>query len=173
LNWIRPHTARPAGFFLSTLEINECALHIRQLFDWIPRKMDTKSTTATFDKIDVARIVMECPDGMAAKARVSTIQAANQILKSWIDTTPAAGNQVCNVQILFEDGLQYRSQVTLIRSRSRFCLARHLRKELTPSNTGKRRAKIREASDGRPSFRHAEAGETGKSVVPSLDRYEI
>jgi hypothetical protein len=135
--------------------------------------MDAKSTMAVCEKIDVARIVMECPDGMSAKARVSTIQAANHILKSWIDTTPEAGGQVCNVKIIFEDGLQYRSQLTLDRSRQRFCLARHLRKELTPSRSGKRRAKTHQTSEGTSSILQAGADETGKSVVPSLDRYDI
>ncbi|RJF92300.1 hypothetical protein [Noviherbaspirillum saxi] len=91
------------------------------------------------DKIDVSRIVIERADGISAQARVSTMQAANHLLESWADNAPETGEEVCEVRIVFEDGLQYRSQFRLNRSLKRISLARHVRRELSALTTPKRR----------------------------------
>ncbi len=122
------------------------------------------------DKIDVSRVLIERADGIYAKARVSTIQAANHILESWAGDVPEAGDELCEVRIVFEDGLQYRSQFRLDRSLKRISLARHVRRELTALASLKR-CKAQD-KDPAPSMSPVSAN-LAESAQLVLDRYDI
>jgi len=122
------------------------------------------------DKIDVSRILIERADGIYAKARVSTIQAANHILESWAVDTPEAGEELCDVRIVFEDGLQYRSQFRLDRSLKRISLARHVRRELSALASPKRREG--QGNESVPVILSATAN-LAESAQIVLDRYDI
>jgi hypothetical protein len=94
------------------------------------------------DKIDIARILMKRIDGVVAQARVSTLGLANAVLERWAAEAPEKGEGHCQIQIVFEDGFQYRSQIGLKRSQKRISLAKHLRQQLlgkAPPQTGRRR----------------------------------
>ncbi len=91
---------------------------------------DEKLVIDPCDKIDIARIIMERIDGVVAQARVSTLGLANTVLERWASDMPEAGEGQCQIQIIFEDGFQYRSQVGLSRSQKRISLAKVLRQQL-------------------------------------------
>ncbi|WP_194727381.1 hypothetical protein [Noviherbaspirillum malthae] len=82
------------------------------------------------DKIDIARILIERIDGVVAQARVSTLALANAVLERWASDAPEKGEGRCQIQIIFEDGLQYRSHIGLTRSQKRISLSKHLRQQL-------------------------------------------
>jgi len=82
------------------------------------------------DKIDVARILIERIDGVVAQARVSTLALANAVLERWAADTPEKGEGQCQIQIVFEDGFQYRSQIGLKRTQKRISLAKLVRQQL-------------------------------------------
>lgn len=82
------------------------------------------------DKIDIARILMKRIDGVVAQARVSTLVLANAVLERWAAEAPEKGEGQCQIQIVFEDGFQYRSQIGLKRSQKRISLAKLLRQQL-------------------------------------------
>lgn len=82
------------------------------------------------DKIDIARILMKRIDGAVAQARVSTLGLANTVLERWAAEAPEKGEGHCQIQIVFEDGFQYRSQIGLKRSQKRISLAKLLRQQL-------------------------------------------
>ena len=65
------------------------------------------------EKVDVSRVLIERVDGLSSKARVSSIEAANNVLESWADATPEAANDECDFQIVFEDGFRYHGHLRL------------------------------------------------------------
>lgn len=81
-------------------------------------------------------------DGLSSKARVTSIEAANNVLESWADATPETENDQCDFQIVFEDGFRYHGHLHLNKSQKRISLARHVRKQLTAlaKTAGTRRA---------------------------------
>lgn len=98
------------------------------------------------DKIDIARILIERSDGVVAQARVSTMTLANTVLERWAQDAPEQGEGHCQIQIIFEDGFQYRSRIGLKRSQKRISLGKHLRRQLlaiTDSQTCRRKKKPR------------------------------
>lgn len=129
-----------------------------------------KDTSELQDKIDVSRIVIERADGTHAKARVSTMQAANHILERWADNAPESGEEICDVRIVFEDGLQYQSQFSLNRSLKRISLARHVRRELSALATPKRR---NNPSDTTALLMPLVTATLAESAQLVLDRYDI
>lgn len=82
------------------------------------------------DKIDIARILIERIDGVVMQARVSTLVLANAVLERWAADAPEKGEGQCQIQIVFEDGFQYRSRIGLKRSQKRISLAKLLRQQL-------------------------------------------
>ncbi|MEC4723855.1 hypothetical protein RY831_32635 [Noviherbaspirillum sp. CPCC 100848] len=71
---------------------------------------------------------------------------ANAVLERWASDVPEAGEGQCQIQIIFEDGFQYRSQFGLCRSQKRISLAKVLRQQLAAmasSNTSQRKRKDR------------------------------
>lgn len=93
------------------------------------------------EKVDVSRVLIERVDGLSSKARVSSIEAANNVLESWADATPEAANDECDFQIVFEDGFRYHGHLRLNKCQKRISLGRHVRKHLTAlaKNAGSRR----------------------------------
>lgn len=83
------------------------------------------------EKVDVSRIVIQRVDGLASKARVSSIEAANNVLESWADSTDETENDQCDFQIVFEDGFRYQGHLRLNKCQKRISLSRHVRKQLT------------------------------------------
>jgi hypothetical protein len=95
-----------------------------------------------YDKIDVARILIERVDGRYSHARVSSVAAANIVLENWAQDAPEEGEDECNIKIVFEDGFQYRSCMTLRRSQKRISLARHVRQQLKEKASPKRSRRL-------------------------------
>lgn len=83
------------------------------------------------EKVDVSRIVIQRVDGLSSKARVSSIEAANNVLESWADSTDETENDQCDFQIVFEDGFRYQGHLRLNKCQKRISLSRHVRKQLT------------------------------------------
>jgi hypothetical protein len=100
------------------------------------------------DKIDIARILIERIDGVVAQARVSTLALANTVLERWASDAPEKGEGRCRIQIIFEDGFQYRSHIGLKRSQKRISLARVIRQQLLAMTAphGYRRKKKEDSS---------------------------
>jgi len=119
---------------------------------------DEKLVIEPCDKIDIARILMERIDGVVAQARVSTLSLADTVLERWASDVPEAGEGQCQIQIIFEDGFQYRSQFGLIRSPRRISLAKVLRQQLT----------IMASPDKRPRKRKERTGPITAIAQPSL-----
>jgi hypothetical protein len=85
--------------------------------------------STVYDKIDIARILIERIDGALATARVSTLALANSVLQRWAGDAPEKGEDRCEIRIIFEDGFQYCSRIGLKRTQKRISLSRHLRQQ--------------------------------------------
>jgi hypothetical protein len=98
------------------------------------------------DKIDIARILIERVDGVVAQARVSTLALANAVLERWAKDAPEKGEGRCQIQIIFEDGFKYQSDIGITRSQKRVSLAKLLRQQLvalaTPPDGRRRKSRI-------------------------------
>jgi len=138
-----PATARFAGFFPCT-DVGTGGALIG-LPDWAQRcAKGQKLFIEHGDKIDIARILIERIDGAVAQARVSTLALANAVLERWAKDAPENGEGQCQIQIIFEDGVQYQSHIGLSRSQKRISLAKLLRQQLSAMaapKTGQRKTK--------------------------------
>ena len=123
------------------------------------------------EKVDISRILIQRVDGPASKARVSSLEAANNVLESWADRAPEYGNDQCDFQIVFEDGFRYQGHYHLNKSQKRISLGRHVRKQLTAMAARKRVEKPSEKED-QPviSLIGADLAESAKIA---LDHYNI
>jgi hypothetical protein len=99
--------------------------------------VQSESLEKTAEKVDISRIMIERVDGVSAKARVSSIDAANRVLDNWADRVPASGAGVCDFEILFEDGFRYQGHFRLNKTQKRVSLARYVRKQLAALAAGK------------------------------------
>jgi hypothetical protein len=97
----------------------------------------SETVQPTAEKVDISRIMIERIDGVPAKARVSSIDAANRVLDTWADRAPPTGTGVCEFEILFEDGLRYQGHYKLNKTQKRISLARYVRKQLAALAAGK------------------------------------
>jgi hypothetical protein len=100
-----------------------------------------KVATDVIEKVDVSKIELETVDGARANARVTSMEAANNVLERWLADEQDARNAECEVHIVFEDGFQLHSRYPLTRSDKRVSLARHLRKQLNSMASGTRSRK--------------------------------
>jgi hypothetical protein len=82
------------------------------------------------DKVDVSRVLIHSVDGAGSSARVTSIEAANSVLKSWAHDQSGALPAECEVEILFEDGLRYCSLYQLKEQEKGVSLSRHVRRQL-------------------------------------------
>jgi hypothetical protein len=83
------------------------------------------------EKVDISRILIQRGAGLATKARVSSIEAANRVLGNWADGAPDSGTEQCDFQIVFEDGFRYHGHYHLNKTKKRISLSRHVRKQLS------------------------------------------
>ncbi|RJF95921.1 hypothetical protein [Noviherbaspirillum saxi] len=104
-------------------------------------------TSNVCDKVDVSRVLIQRTKGLHSKARVSSIQAADIVLKNWADGVPAAEDDQCDVQVIFEDGFRYRGKFGLKHTEKRISLARHIRRQLTALAAAKRCSNAAAAND--------------------------
>jgi len=91
----------------------------------------------TIEKVDVSRIFIHRPDDSASVARVTSIEAANNVLRNWAQDASGAEPTECEVEIVFEDGLRYHSHYPLKEQERNVSLARHVRRQLTAMSKGK------------------------------------
>jgi hypothetical protein len=84
----------------------------------------------TLEKIDISRILIHALDGPASTARVSSIEAANSVLKNWAYDQSGTLPAECEVEIVFEDGVRYCSHYHLKQQEKGVSLSRHVRKQL-------------------------------------------
>jgi hypothetical protein len=83
------------------------------------------------DKVDISRILMQRDARSSSTARVLSLDAADAVLAGWAKGMLAAGDDLCNVEIVFEDGFRYHGHYPLTPSEKRVSLSRHVRRHLT------------------------------------------
>lgn len=104
--------------------------------------------TDVIEKVDVSKIELETLEGARANARVTSMEAANNVLERWAQSDQDAHSAECEVHIVFEDGFQLHSRYPLTRSEKRVSLARHLRKQLNSmASSARTRKPCRRESD--------------------------
>ncbi|HJU71001.1 MAG TPA: hypothetical protein VJ603_04075 [Paucimonas sp.] len=83
------------------------------------------------EKIDVARVIIERVGALTAKATVTSMDAANYVLRKWSYTTLKEGYDRCNFLIVFEDGKTFNGQYDLRPYTANFKdLSQHVRSSL-------------------------------------------
>lgn len=102
------------------------------------------------EKVDISRILIHPVDGTDSKARVTSIEAANSVLSTWVsqcaDDVPAR----YDVEIIFEDGVRCRGHYHL-RQKDKASLGRDIRRSLAMmTDMGAQRAKRSHHSRGNP-----------------------
>lgn len=105
--------------------------------------MDTQIS----EKVDISRILIQAADGQGSTARVTSMEAANSVLQTWLrnqlqsraksKTKTGAPAAECEVEILFEDGLRYRGHYRLTDQEKSVSLGRHVRRQLTAMSKGR------------------------------------
>lgn len=126
---------------------------------------------STNDKVDISRILINRVDGIASAARVTTLEAADHVLRAWVEDIAEETTCRCAVQIVFEDGGQLHSQLDFDKRHKRLSLARQVRKQLsaltaTPK-TGKKQEPAAPPVINLPGYRTAE------TAILALDNYNI
>ncbi len=106
------------------------------------------------EKVDVSRIFIHRPDDRASIARVTSIEAANNVLRNWAQDTSGPEPTECEVEIVFEDGTRYHSHYPLKEQEKNVSLGRHVRRQLTALSKRKY-AKAAEPSANDSSIRPA------------------
>jgi len=124
--------------------------------------------TQTIDKVDVSRIFIHRPDSSASVARVTSVEAANAVLRNWARDN--AGAQ-CEVEIVFEDGLRYHSHYPLNEQEKTISLSRHLRRQLTAMTKGK--CAKPNSPCANDSFMHAGGRDPVECAQELLEHYNI
>jgi hypothetical protein len=81
------------------------------------------------EKVDISRILIHPVDGSDSKARVTSIEAANTVLSTWVRQCADAASAEYAVEILFEDGMRYRGHYKL-RQKDKASLGRDIRRSL-------------------------------------------
>lgn len=84
----------------------------------------------TTEKIDISRILLYSAPGTASGARVTSMEAANSVLQSWTRDQSGMLPDECEVEIVFEDGLRYRSHFPLKKQEKTVSLGRYVRRQL-------------------------------------------
>lgn len=127
--------------------------------------------TDLIEKVDVSKIELETREGTRANARVTSMEAANNVLERWVQDEQDVRNAECEVHIVFEDGFQLHSRYPLKRSDKRVSLARHLRKQLNNmASSGRTRKPCRRDSDADIRLSDECYHEAAKEA---LERYNI
>lgn len=87
-------------------------------------------TSQSTDKVDISRILIHSVDGSASSARVTSMEAANSVLKNWAHDQSGTLPDACEVEIVFEDGLRYCARYRLKEQEKGVSLSRHVRRQL-------------------------------------------
>lgn len=87
-------------------------------------------STDSNEKVDISRILIHPVDGTDSKARVTSIEAANSVLSTWVNQSADAAPAKYEVEIIFEDGMRYRGHYQL-RQKEKASLGRDIRRSLT------------------------------------------
>lgn len=82
------------------------------------------------EKIDISRIMIYAGQQSASRARVTSMEAANSVLQNWVHDCLHTEADECEVEIVFEDGLRYRSLYPLRTQEKTISLSRHVRRQL-------------------------------------------
>ena len=82
------------------------------------------------EKIDISRILIYSAHGSASRARVTSLEAANSVLQNWAHDQSGTLPDECEVEIVFEDGMRYRSHYPLKKQEKVVSLGRHVRRQL-------------------------------------------
>lgn len=87
--------------------------------------------TCIAEKIDVARVIIERVGTFTAKATVTSMDAANHLLRKWSYTAPKEGHDTCDFLIVFEDGKTFNGRYDLFPYTENFKnLSQHIRGSL-------------------------------------------
>jgi len=81
------------------------------------------------EKVDISRILIHPVDGSDSKARVTSIEAANTVLSTWVRQCADDTSAEYEVEIIFEDGLRYRGHYQL-GQKDKASLGRDIRRSL-------------------------------------------
>jgi hypothetical protein len=128
--------------------------------------------TDVTEKVDISRVLIQRVAGAPAKARVTSLEAANAVLESWADdVAPESGHDECDFQIVFEDGFRYHGHYHLSKSQKRISLGRHVRKQLTAMAAKTRSRKSAQAGE-EPAISMI-GGDLAESAKIALDHYNI
>ena len=123
------------------------------------------------EKIDISRVLLQRVEVLPSKARVSSLEAANEILEGWASCTPDFGHDRCDFQIVFEDGFRYHGRYHLKESKYPMSLSRHVRKRLTALATIRsKRKELRISNESVVTLISANLAEAARIA---LDRYSI
>ena len=123
------------------------------------------------EKVDISRILIHCADRPASVARVTSVEAANQVLRNWAQDTSATKSAECEVEIVFEDGLRYHSHYPLKEQEKSVSLSRHLRRQLVAMSKGKCVKKAQQAAND--AFSHAGNRNPAECAEELLAHYNI
>lgn len=86
-------------------------------------------STELKEKVDISRILIHPVDGSDSKARVTSIEAANSVLSTWVSECADAASAEYEVEILFEDGMRYCGHYQLSQ-KEKASLGRDIRRSL-------------------------------------------
>lgn len=123
------------------------------------------------EKVDVSRIFIHRPDDRGSVARVTSIEAANNVLRNWAQNASGPEPTECEVEIVFEDGMRYHSHYPLKEEEKNVSLGRHVRRQLTAMTKGKY-SKAAEPSANDP-FMHAPDRNPVECAQEMLEHYNI
>jgi len=124
------------------------------------------------DKVDVSRIFIHRPDSSASVARVTSVEAANTVLRNWAQDIARSQPTECEVEIVFEDGVRYYSHYPLKEQEKNVSLGRHVRRQLTAMTKGKCPSADRRAA-ANDSFSHTGNRVPAECAEEILAHYNI
>jgi hypothetical protein len=123
------------------------------------------------EKVDVSRIFIHRPDSRASVARVTSLEAANMVLRNWAQDASGPMPADCEVEVVFEDGLRYHSHYPLREQEKNVSLGRHLRRRLTAMTKGKYPKSDQQSAND--SFMHAGNRDPAECAQELLEHYNI
>lgn len=123
------------------------------------------------EKVDVSRILIHCADGRASVARVTSVEAANAVLRNWAQDASGSKRAACEVEIEFEDGLRYYSHYPLKEQEKNVSLSRHMRRQLTAMTKAKSVTKPEHAAND--AFSHTGDRDPRECAEEILAHYNI
>ena len=87
------------------------------------------------DKVDITCVLVQRLTTLPAKAKVASLRAASEVLENLANCIPDSRHELCDIEIVFEDGCRYNERYDLMRSPKRVSLSRHVRRQLIVAAT--------------------------------------